>query len=290
MKKASNNPGTQRCHYFVDEAGDGTLFNNKGRIIIGQEGCSRFFILGLVRIADSPGLANEMDQLRQDMLADPTLNSLPSMQPERQKTALFFHAKDDIPEVRREVFRLLMKHELSFHAAIKNKQKVAEYVRQRNQTQRITMEPGIVRGDYRYHPNELYDFLVRRLFKNLLLKHDEYQVCFAKRGSSDRTDALRNALETAQNRSPKPDVNRQLPRLNIEDGFPWDVAALQAVDYFLWALQRLYERREDRYWNYIQPVAGMVVDIDDTRRNAYGEYYTRKRPLSLAALEPLPEI
>ena len=37
-------------HYFVDEAGDGTLFDGKGRVIIGSEGCSRFFIPGLVDI------------------------------------------------------------------------------------------------------------------------------------------------------------------------------------------------------------------------------------------------
>jgi hypothetical protein len=33
------------CDYFVDEAGDGTLFDRKGRIIVGMAGCSRFFIL-----------------------------------------------------------------------------------------------------------------------------------------------------------------------------------------------------------------------------------------------------
>jgi hypothetical protein len=37
-------------HYFVDEAGDGTLFDGKGRVLIDSEGCSRFFILGLVDI------------------------------------------------------------------------------------------------------------------------------------------------------------------------------------------------------------------------------------------------
>ncbi len=29
-------------HYFVDEAGDPTLFNRKGQLIIGNEGCSRY--------------------------------------------------------------------------------------------------------------------------------------------------------------------------------------------------------------------------------------------------------
>ena len=31
-------------YYFVDEAGDGNLFDAKGQAIIGTEGCSRYFI------------------------------------------------------------------------------------------------------------------------------------------------------------------------------------------------------------------------------------------------------
>ena len=30
-------------HYFVDEAGDPSLFNAKGKVIVGTEGCSRYF-------------------------------------------------------------------------------------------------------------------------------------------------------------------------------------------------------------------------------------------------------
>jgi hypothetical protein len=37
-------------HYFVDEAGDGTIFDAKGRVIIGSEGCSKFFMLGLLDV------------------------------------------------------------------------------------------------------------------------------------------------------------------------------------------------------------------------------------------------
>jgi hypothetical protein len=58
-------------------------------------------------------------------------------------------------------------------------------------------------------------------------------------------------------------------------------AGLQAVDYFLWALQRLYERAEDRYWQYVWPSVRLVHDVDDTRRKEYGEYYTQRNPLTV---------
>jgi hypothetical protein len=83
-------------HYFVDEAGDSTLFNRQGRIIVGIEGCSCFFILGLADIPDPVTLGREMEALRARLLADPYFKGVPSMQPEARKTALAFHAKDDL--------------------------------------------------------------------------------------------------------------------------------------------------------------------------------------------------
>jgi len=59
----------------------------------------------------------------------------------------------------------------------------------------------------------------------------------------------------------------------------------QAVDYFLWALQRFYERKEDRYLELLWHSFRLVHDLDDTRKSDYGVYYTQKKPLTLAALE-----
>ena len=53
------------------------------------------------------------------------------MQREARKTAVAFHAKDDLPEVRREVFALLKNSPgLRFFAVVTDKMRVLEYVRQ----------------------------------------------------------------------------------------------------------------------------------------------------------------
>ena len=57
------------------------------------------------------------------------------------------------------------------------------------------------------------------------------------------------------------------------------------MDYFIWALQRLYERGEERYVNYLRHTFRLVQDIDDRRKAGYGVYYTQKKPLNAAALE-----
>jgi hypothetical protein len=67
--------------------------------------------------------------------------------------------------------------------------------------------------------------------------------------------------------------------------YPTTEPALQAVDYFLWALQRTYEKREDRFLELVWPQCSLVVDVDDTREAEYGTYYTKQKPLKSAALK-----
>ncbi|CAN5602618.1 hypothetical protein BH10PLA2_BH10PLA2_39370 [soil metagenome] len=90
-----------KCHYFVDEAGDPILFNRRKQVVVGTEGCSKFFLLGLLDVAHPIVLGQELDDLRERILADAYFKHIPSLQPERRKTAIEFHAKDDIPEIKR---------------------------------------------------------------------------------------------------------------------------------------------------------------------------------------------
>lgn len=142
-------------HFFVDEAGDPTLFGAKGHILVGQEGCSKTFILGKLDVDDPAALHVALEQLRADLLADRYFKRVPSMQVGRGKTARAFHAKDDVPEVRREVFMVLMRFDLRFYGAIRQKSALLDYVRLRNERE----------AGYRYRGDELYDTLVKELFR-----------------------------------------------------------------------------------------------------------------------------
>ncbi|MBU0510184.1 MAG: DUF3800 domain-containing protein, partial [Chloroflexi bacterium] len=264
-------------NYFVDEAGDGTLFSRRGRVIIGKPGCSRFFILGLLDIPNPERLSQDFENLRAKLLTDPYFDGVPSMQPEVKKTAHLFHAKNDLPEIRREVFTLLRSfNDLRCFAIVADKRRVLQYVQQRNQRS----------PSYRYNSNELYDYLTRRLFKDRLHKDSGYNIYFAKRGQSDRTAALYTALEMARKNFEKTwGISSDAP-INTTISTPLRNSGLQAIDYFLWALQRLYERGEDRYVKYLWPAFRLVHDIDDNRVDRYGVYYTQKKPLTSATLEP----
>ncbi|MFN0011707.1 MAG: DUF3800 domain-containing protein [Phycisphaerales bacterium] len=262
-------------HYYVDEAGDTTLFNGRGVVIVGKEGVSNTFIVGVLDLPDPAGAAARLNSLRRALLADPYFKSVPSMRPEGGKTAVCFHAKDDLPEVRREVFKLLPSLGASIHAAVRRKGAMIDEARMARKWG-TTVRPG-----------DVYDDLVKRLFKNLLHRGEAHEVCFARRGKGDRQEALGVAIERArQNFNRQWRIDTHLP-CTIRSSVPSQDAGLQIVDYYLWALQRLFERGESRYFDLIAPQFKVVMDLDDQRLKPYGRWYTVADPLTIEKKKPL---
>jgi Protein of unknown function (DUF3800) len=268
---------------FVDEAGDPTLFHGSGRCIVGTEGCSRFFILGRLEVEDPGVLAQALTSLREQLLIHPYFAGVESFRPERKKTATLFHAKDDLPEVRYRVLDLLSSagKALRFHAVVCDKLALAERERQRRDA-----EPG-----YRYQPESIYDGLIRSLFSRLHRLADVYEVCVARRGSRDRTQAIELALEHAERDFAEKFgfVRGGKDAWRVTVSAPRETVCLQAVDYFLWAVQRFYEVRrhratgeeirEDRFLNMLWPQIDEIHDLDFGP--GYGTYFTAQHPLTL---------
>lgn len=262
-------------HYFVDEAGDPTLFNCKGQLIIGNDGCSRYFMLGKLDIDEPETLAEELNALRRELLADPYFKSVPSMQPENRKTALAFHAKDDVAEVRREVYSLLRKKRVRFYAVVRDKSNLATFVQQQN----------VRDASYRYSQNEQYDILVKELFSKLHHMADDVRICFAMRGNKSRNAAFRTALEQAAAAFARSFGFTHPAKNDVLSSIPPNCVGLQAIDYYLWALQRFYERGEERFLDLIWPQVGEIHDLDRLENGRRGVFYTKQKPLNLAAFK-----
>lgn len=253
--------------YFVDESGDGVIFDSKGRILVGTGAVQDYFTVGMVECWTLPQLTQDLNELRQRLLSDPYFKGVPSLQPEAKKTALFFHAKDDVPEVRREVFAVLQRHDFTFYAVIRTMSAVVKRVKSRNER-----DPT-----YRYTPTELYDSAVRRLFDKKLHTRPAFDVIFASRGKA-RTQALREQLLKAQRESRKADGTYPDAKIQVRAMPAHQHVGLQVADYCLWALQRLYMKDEDRFIGLIWPKVGLIQDVDDMSEKQYGTYHTRKRP------------
>ena len=279
------------CQLYVDEAGTPDIFDAKGRINIGEGGCSHFFMLGMLEVREPERLANALTQLREDMVRDPYFSSLPSFEPTRKKTAVMFHAKNDVVDVRVKVFDVLRSFgsSLKFRAVVCDKQTIRvreESKRQENPT-------------YRYKPDSLYDELATGLYSRFTLMADQYLLYVAKRGAKDRNAALLAALEQAEE-SFKENFGfsrggKDAWKETITN--PERTICLQAADYFMWALQRFYEPRlheitkevihEDRYLNAMWPQISQVHDM--SFGPTQGTFFTQTNRLTLDARFGLKE-
>lgn len=262
-------------HYFVDEAGDTTLFNKRGAVIVGREGVSKCFMVGVAWLPDPARAHVELEGLRARLLADPYFAGVPSMRLDEGKTALCFHAKDDLPEVRREVFGVLKRLGVQVQAAIRRKESLVSEARAaRRLGQRLTA-------------HAVYDDLIKRLFKNLLHQGETNTIVFARRGKSDRQAALRDAIERAKRNFRKAWATDADQPTAIAASVPSQSVGLQVVDYYLWALQRMFETGEDRFFNLLAQDYRLVMDLDDKRCKPYGRWYSRSDPLTSEKIKPL---
>ena len=295
---AASSPEVQ--HLFVDEAGTPTLFHESGKPIADTYGCSRFFILGKLEVENPPALAAALTELRQKMLADPLFAGTESFKPERKKTAVAFHAKDDLPEVRFRVFDLLrgFGSQLRFYAVVCDKLKLTE-----SESAKRAKEPA-----YRFNENSVYDSLMREMFGKFHRLADRYEVNVARRGNSTRNEALKAALAHAERdfesrfgfRRSQPDAWKITVLKSKE------APCLQAVDYFLWALQRFYEVKWDPKTRKksLDPNSGLVIreerflkamwlqvgEIHDLHFGpAHGTFFTANKPLRLEERFPKPK-
>lgn len=264
------------AHFFVDEAGELTLFGRRGKCLLGTQGVSWCFMVGLAHVTDPDILESELKALRRDLLTDRYLQAVPSMLPNAKKTAICFHAKNDCPEVRREVFRVLARHDIKVQVGIRRKNVLMEEARTKRSKGRT------------WNANTVYDAIVTTLFKNSLHRADSNIVVFARRGKSSRKKALRNAIQKAQ-RNFQRDTGRPSDKpTHVISSTPSESAGLQAIDYFLWALQRMYERGEDRYFGFLKSHYRLIMDFDDKRTGrSYGRWYSEQDPLSRQKIMPV---
>lgn len=263
-------------HLFIDEAGDLTLFNKRGKIIVGNEGVSNLFMIGLIDLPNPPAAHEKLDDLRRELLADAYFRKVPSFQPERKKTAICFHAKDDLPEVRREVFRLLPTFKAKVSIVIRRKNVLAEEARKLFEAERKKITPNLI-----------YDKLVSRVLRDQLHQADENRIVFARRGKSFRHNAFEDSIIQAKRGfAERWGESHDKPCL-IDSGYPSEFGGLQIVDYYLWAVQRLFERGEDRFFYSVASDYEVILDLDDTQNREKGEVYSENNPLELEKIKPV---
>jgi hypothetical protein len=265
MPQTESSLPAQIFHRFLDETGDTTFFGKGRKLIVGQNGVSLSFGLGVVKI-DRPleEVRREIRALEKQVEADPLLNSIPSVQKRMAAGGFFFHACKDTPDVRSVLLHYL--HELPCEAEIVVARKI----------------PALFKTQHNSREEEFYADLLAHLIKNRLKRPGTLVLNVAERGSSTRekvlTDALRLATERAAKRWGADQLQTRVV-FNIQN--PRTEPLLTVSDYLCWAVQRVFEQGEVRHYNYLVEKIRLVVDIYDREKyEGYKNYYDKKNPLT----------
>ena len=92
-------------HRFLDEAGDTTFYTKERLPAIGTPGVSLCFILGMVKFrVPLDEVRHRIKNLQIDISTDPYFNNIQSITRKKENGGFYFHATDDIPEVRKVFF------------------------------------------------------------------------------------------------------------------------------------------------------------------------------------------
>lgn len=257
----SNNK--KSAYYFVDEAGDPTFYNKRSEFIVGKEGCSKILMLGFVEVTEPKAIRYELEKTRDKIKNNPYLKDIPSV----KKTLMHFHATDDCPEVRQEVYKCISGLDFKSQFVVARKKE------------------GIFRK-YNCSESKFYDGLISKLFKNVLHKSENNYIYFSKRGSRLRQEPLENAIEHAKNSFERRFLIKIRSNTSVYSQVPTGEPCLQVVDYMNWAIHRVFTKGEMRYYNFVKDKVSFVWDIYDIA-NYPKNFYNRSNGLDVKKISLL---
>lgn len=113
----------------------------------------------------------------------------------------------------------------------------------------------------------------------------------AQRGSTTRDRVLNQALSIATERASKKFGDELGARVVFNVQTPLSEPLLNVADYFGWSVQRVFEKGEQRFYDYLKEKIRLVVDLyDSDNYDGYRNYYDRKKNPLTAGNKTSPPI
>lgn len=252
-------------HRFPDEAGDTTFYGKGRKPIIGQAGVSLTFGLGMLKVNEDLQFARQkVIELQHRIEQDNYLNVIPSIRKKIASGGFYLHATDDPPEVRQLAFQLVKQIDCSLEMMVARK------------------IPLMFRLKHNSRESEFYADVLSHLLKNKLASGHKYVLNIAHRANSTSNRNLQAALEKARGRAQKKHAQNDLTSLvvfNVQN--PRTEPLINVADYLCWAVQRVFEKGETRFYDYMLDKISLVVDIYDREKyEGNRNYYKRANPLT----------
>lgn len=252
-------------HRFLDEAGDTTFYGKGSTNIIGKDGVSNTFIIGMVKFKQPlEPLREQIKQLQENVANDPYFR-VPSILKKQNGPGYYFHATDDIPEVRKIFFDFIKMIDCSFEAIVASK--------------------SIERFETKHKGKEefFYADILSHLLKNKLTSKQEKLVLhISARGKSTKNHNLELAFEKAKQLFKNNNSDKEITtNLVYNVTYPTKDPLLNVADYFCWSVQRVFEKGETRFYDFLKEKISTVIDLYDTENyKGFKNYYGPKNPLT----------
>jgi hypothetical protein len=218
----------------------------------------------MVKVLDPLDEVRSKISAMQNVIAADPFFDVPSVRAKKEKAGYYLHATDDLPEIRKMFFDLINTIDCSVEAVVGRK--------------------SIERFETKHKGKEEYFYadLLSHLLKNKFQKHDKLILNIAERGKSTKHNNLNLSLLKAKQRFAATNEKREI-KTNIlfEVNKPTQDPLLNLADYLCWAIQRVFEKGEMRYYHLVQSKISLVVDLYDTvKYKSWGNYYDKKNPLT----------
>lgn len=251
-------------HRFLDEAGDTTFYGKGKSNLIGNKGISKSFMIGMVKFKEPlVDVRNKLIDLKNDIILSSYLNQIPSIKKKIDKNNFYFHATDDPAEVRMKVYELIKQLDCSFECVVGRK------------------IPAIFEKKHKSIENEFYADILSHLLKNKFSSYEKLILNISERGSSTSNKNLNLALNIAKqrftqnnNKEIKTNIGFNILNHTIEP-------LLNIADYFCWTVQRVFEKGETRYYDFIYDKISLIIDLyDASNYKDWANYYSPKHRLT----------
>lgn len=219
-------------------------------------------MVGYLETSNPSECRSQLRALHERLMKDEYLSAIPSM----NSTNKAFHANKDCHEVRAEVFRLIKQLDFKFYCIVARK------------------EENRFRKMFEFKEKKIYKYLVTRLLENRLHLYPNIDLYFSAMGNVVRQDTMQEAVNDAIDVFYRKSniENTSIIRILIQQA--GNEPMLQLADYVLWAIQRVYERDEYRYYNFLKEHIVLVYDIFDVGnppKTEKGVKYTPDNPLEI---------
>jgi len=258
---------SKTIHKFIDESGDPVFYNSKGIYTVGTSGVSKSYGIGLLTMEEDCDKVRKriikfQEEISNSIFLDHRIEKRIS-----SRSGFFFHCSDDTAEIRRYFFNYIRTLNCSFKMIVARK--IQNYYDDSSH-------------NFQDESN-FYSVLLSHLLKGNLQQIQTINLNISERGRTTNNKNIDKAIQNAINLI-KTKPNLRTP-VNTVIKYRVQKASLEPllsiVDYFCWAVQRVFEKGEIEYFDMVRDKVYLVYDIYDTKNYSQSKnYYTLKNPLT----------